>query len=61
MSDAAKRRLAALGQQLSPNSSIPPITKIAGASTGPRVEGKVVIITGRPRPLILACINIACL
>ncbi|OTA99852.1 hypothetical protein M426DRAFT_324744 [Hypoxylon sp. CI-4A] len=60
MSDTAKQRVQALGNQLSPpNSSssssstssssptqIPPIKKVAGKSTGPRVEGKVVIITG---------------
>lgn len=48
MSDAAKQRIAALGGQLAPQSSgeIPAIKKIAGASNGPRVQGKVVIITG---------------
>ncbi|KAI1281743.1 putative 3-oxoacyl-reductase FabG [Xylaria sp. FL0933] len=53
MSDIAKQRIAALGSQLSPqnNSSgesegIPAIKKIAGKSNGPRVSGKVVIITG---------------
>ncbi|KAJ2986006.1 hypothetical protein NUW58_g2762 [Xylaria curta] len=50
MSDTAKRRIAALGNQLSPQSNafngIPAIKKVAGAANGPRVEGKVVIITG---------------
>ncbi|KAI1506714.1 3-oxoacyl-acyl carrier protein reductase [Biscogniauxia marginata] len=54
MSDNAKRRIAALGNQLSPQNTtadassdgVPAIKKIAGKSNGPRVEGKVVIITG---------------
>ncbi|KAI2642323.1 hypothetical protein GGS21DRAFT_300416 [Xylaria nigripes] len=48
MSETAKRRIAALGNQLSTSGSgaIPAIKKIAGASNGPRVQGKVVIITG---------------
>ncbi|KAK1772340.1 hypothetical protein QBC33DRAFT_574961 [Phialemonium atrogriseum] len=52
MSDSAKRRLEAIGNQLSPagtNSSfegIPLIKKVAPDSNGPRVQGKVVIITG---------------
>lgn len=54
MSDTAKQRIAALGSQLSPqgNSSggfegMPAIKRVAGASNGPRVQGKVIIITGR--------------
>ncbi|KAI2463844.1 NAD(P)-binding protein [Annulohypoxylon bovei var. microspora] len=56
MSDAAQRRVQALGNQISPpnstsssslsSSEIPEIKKIAGKSAGPRVEGKVVIVTG---------------
>ncbi|CAJ2512096.1 Uu.00g077210.m01.CDS01 [Anthostomella pinea] len=52
MSDIAKERIAALGSQLSPQSDsstfegIPAIRKVAGSANGPRVEGKVVIITG---------------
>ncbi|RYC60966.1 hypothetical protein CHU98_g5229 [Xylaria longipes] len=53
MSYTAKQRIAALGSQLSPqgNSSagfegMPAIEKVAGTSNGPRVQGKVVIITG---------------
>ncbi|KAI1152927.1 putative 3-oxoacyl-reductase FabG [Nemania diffusa] len=47
MSDIAKQRIAALGSQLSPGfEGIPAIQKLAGASNGPRVPGKVVIITG---------------
>ncbi|KAI0431371.1 putative 3-oxoacyl-reductase FabG [Xylaria sp. FL1042] len=53
MSDIAKQRIAALGSQLSPQSNssgdfegIPVIKKLAGKSNGPRVSGKVVIITG---------------
>ncbi|KAI1128497.1 putative 3-oxoacyl-reductase FabG [Nemania abortiva] len=50
MSDTAKQRIAALGSQLSPQSSssggIPAIKKVAGTTNGPRVPGKVVIITG---------------
>ncbi|KAI0862543.1 putative 3-oxoacyl-reductase FabG [Xylaria cubensis] len=53
MSDTAKRRIAALGSQLSSQSNssgsfegMPAIKKIAGTSNGPRVQGKVVIITG---------------
>ncbi|KAI0970716.1 putative 3-oxoacyl-reductase FabG [Xylaria arbuscula] len=51
MSEVAKQRIAALGSQLSPPSTegfegIPAIKKIAGKSNGPRVLGKVVIITG---------------
>jgi hypothetical protein len=48
MSDAAKRRVGAIANQLAPpseGSTIPPILKVAPA--GPRVAGKVVIITGK--------------
>lgn len=44
MSDQAKQRIEAIGKQLSPG--IAAIKKIAGPSNGPRVMGKVVIITG---------------
>ncbi|GAB1313455.1 hypothetical protein MFIFM68171_03665 [Madurella fahalii] len=44
MSESAKRRVQAISNQLAPGSSIPSIAKIAPA--GPRVAGKVVIITG---------------
>lgn len=40
MADKAKQRVAALGKQLAP------IRQVAGPSTGRRVDGKVVIITG---------------
>ncbi|KAI1439987.1 NAD(P)-binding protein [Annulohypoxylon stygium] len=57
MSDAT-RRVQALGNQISPpnssssySSELPKIQKIAGKSAGPRVEGKVVIITGANSPL----------
>lgn len=53
MSDKAKERIAAIGQQLNPN-GLPAIKKVAGASAGPRVEGKVVIITGTSLLLTLA-------
>ncbi|KAL2175375.1 uncharacterized protein P884DRAFT_228534 [Thermothelomyces heterothallicus CBS 202.75] len=43
MSDRAKRRVEAIGNQLS-GSSIPAIHKVA--ASGPRVAGKVVIVTG---------------
>ncbi|KAI1471023.1 NAD(P)-binding protein [Daldinia caldariorum] len=55
MSDTAKRRIQALGNQIfasSPPSSssspdaLPAIKKPAGKSAGPRTQGKVVIITG---------------
>ncbi|KAL1864839.1 hypothetical protein VTK73DRAFT_5619 [Phialemonium thermophilum] len=52
MSESATRRLEAIGKQLSLSSnnatsaSIPPVTKVAGDSNGPRAKGKVVIITG---------------
>lgn len=56
MSDQARERIQALGNQLSPGNNnnnntssenaLPPIQKVAGKSAGPRVEGKVIIITG---------------
>ncbi|KAI1389196.1 NAD(P)-binding protein [Hypoxylon trugodes] len=52
MSDTAKQRIQALGNQIASSSStsffegIPTIKKVAGKSAGPRVQGKVVIITG---------------
>ncbi|KAI0438522.1 putative 3-oxoacyl-reductase FabG [Xylaria telfairii] len=53
MSDTAKQRIAALGSQLSPQGNnsggfggMPAIKRVAGTSNGPRVQGKVVIITG---------------
>lgn len=48
MAEQAKQRVAALGKHLAPDDSSlpPPITKIAGKSAGPRVAGKVVIVTG---------------
>ncbi len=62
MSEKAKERIQALGNQLSPPPSnsdgsssttasedtlLPPVQKVAGKSAGPRLEGKVAIITGR--------------
>ncbi|KAK3304144.1 uncharacterized protein B0T15DRAFT_231426 [Chaetomium strumarium] len=44
MSDSAQRRVQAIGDQLAGETSIPPIFKVA--PSGPRVAGKVVIITG---------------
>ncbi|KAL2265305.1 hypothetical protein VTJ83DRAFT_6405 [Remersonia thermophila] len=49
MSDQAQRRLQAVGNQLAGSGSIPPIHKVAQG--GPRVAGKVVIITGANSPL----------
>ncbi|KAI6781370.1 uncharacterized protein J7T54_002262 [Emericellopsis cladophorae] len=48
MADQAKRRIQALGDQLSPGSSteLKPMTKVAAGSSAPRVKDKVVIITG---------------
>ena len=48
MADQAKRRIQAIGGQLSPASStwLKPLTKVAAGSSTPRVQGKVVIITG---------------
>ncbi|KAK6063265.1 3-oxoacyl-(acyl-carrier-protein) reductase [Seiridium cupressi] len=40
MSDTAKQRVEALGKQLAP------VRKVAGASNGPRLQGKVAIVTG---------------
>jgi hypothetical protein len=51
MSDSAARRLQAVGNQLAAGSAIPPVTRVA--PSGPRVAGKVVIITGM-YPLITA-------
>ncbi|KAF7890811.1 uncharacterized protein EAF01_010620 [Botrytis porri] len=58
MSASAKRRLAALSQQLVKPiedqgnfENIPILKKIAPDSTGPRVKGKVVIVTGTNSPL----------
>ncbi|KAL7623611.1 hypothetical protein AAE478_005163 [Parahypoxylon ruwenzoriense] len=59
MSDTAKQRVQALGSQLSPprtsgvssQGAIPPVKKLAGASAGPRLEGKVIIVTGANSPL----------
>ncbi|KAI1330607.1 putative 3-oxoacyl-reductase FabG [Xylariaceae sp. FL0255] len=49
MSDQAKQRIAAIGNQISGAGSfegIPAVKKVATPSNGPRVHGKVVIITG---------------
>jgi len=58
MSASAKRRLAALSEQLvapigdqGKFETIPILKKIAADSTGPRVKGKVVIVTGTNSPL----------
>ncbi|KAA8565764.1 hypothetical protein EYC84_009595 [Monilinia fructicola] len=58
MSAAAKRRLAALSEQLvkpiedqGTFENIPILKKIAPDSTGPRVKGKVIIVTGTNSPL----------
>lgn len=51
MPDSAKNRIKAVGQQLAPGDSLPAIAKVAGSSSGPRVQDKVIIITGEPRPL----------
>jgi hypothetical protein len=54
MTAVAKRRLQALSEQLVAPigdqgvfENIPKLKKIAGDSTGPRVKGKVVIVTGQ--------------
>lgn len=54
MSAVAKRRLAVLSEQLvapikdqGTFENIPVLKKIAPASNGPRVKGKVVIVTGQ--------------
>ena len=44
MSESAKERLQAIGNHLN---TVPPIVKVAGDSNGPRVTGKVVIVTGK--------------
>lgn len=44
MADNAQRRLQALGKQLGGPA---PIAKVAGPSAAPRVQDKVVIITGQ--------------
>lgn len=61
MSGTAKRRLAALSEQLvSPIrdqgtfEDIPVLKKVAPASDGPRVKGKVVIVTGLLNPTLPA-------
>lgn len=53
MSDQAKRRIQAIGQQLqggasaaSCSSGLPPIHKVCPGSSAARAQGKVVIITG---------------
>lgn len=52
MSDQAQRRIKAIGGQLqdsnpaSSSTRLPTISRVAGASSGLRAEGKVVIITG---------------
>lgn len=48
MSNTAKERLNALAKQLTGGSlhGIPDIKKVAGPSNGPRLEGKVAIVTG---------------
>lgn len=48
MADKAKQRIDALGKQL--DHEIPAIKKVAGNSSGPRVQGKVIIITGAALP-----------
>ena len=67
MSDSAKRRVQALGKQLAPPSTpgseatfdgIPLIKKVAPDSNGPRVAGKVVIITGKYLELLpIICLS----
>jgi hypothetical protein len=54
MTSSAKRRLAALSEQLvapigdqGKFEDIPILKKIAGDSNGPRVKGKIVIVTGQ--------------
>jgi hypothetical protein len=58
MTSAAKRRLAALSEQLvapikdqGTFENIPILKKVAPDSTGPRVKGKVVIVTGKNCPI----------
>jgi hypothetical protein len=57
MSAVAKRRLAALSEQLvapigdqGKFENIPVLKKIAPSSVGPRLQGKVVIVTGKSGP-----------
>lgn len=60
MSGNAKQRVEALGKQLAPGSqsgSLPPVTKVAGASNGPRLQGKVAIVTGMYPPATPAAIG----
>jgi len=45
MSDSAQRRVQAISNQLKPG-ELPPVHRVA--AKGPRVAGKVVIITGTP-------------
>lgn len=46
--DSAHHRIDAIGKQLRPpHPSLPPIAKVAPGSSLPRVNGKVVIITGK--------------
>ncbi|KAL2759634.1 hypothetical protein ACRALDRAFT_1079330 [Sodiomyces alcalophilus JCM 7366] len=49
MADKAKQRIEALGKQL--DHGIPAIVKVAGSSNGPRVQDKVIIVTGANSPL----------
>ncbi|RMZ76028.1 hypothetical protein DV738_g5187, partial [Chaetothyriales sp. CBS 135597] len=58
MTSAPKRRLEALSEQLSVGipsegtyGDIPRIRHVAGPSTGPRAQGKVVIVTGTNSPI----------
>ncbi|KAI5860360.1 NAD(P)-binding protein [Durotheca rogersii] len=69
MSDTAKQRIEALGNQLSPpkpatsgtpspakdaqaaDAAIPAVKRVAGPSAGPRLAGKVAIVTGANSPL----------
>jgi hypothetical protein len=59
MSAAPKQRLAALSSQLQAPSAeelgtfegIPRLRKVAGVSAGPRVKGKVIIVTGANSPM----------
>ena len=48
MSESARQRIQAIGNHLAADkNAIPPVIKVAGDSNGPRVTGKVVIITGK--------------
>lgn len=60
MTSAAKRRLAALSEQIvapigdqGKFENLPVIKKIAPPSNGPRVQGKVVIVTGELLPSLI--------